>query len=148
MRHALIPIVLSAVILAGAPSVAGAASGQAAPPPAAAADAAQNAAFLKTLQSAVAVGNCLKVATLVEFPLKAWANGEPITIETESEFHAKYRQVFTADVKKAIADARPETLTVGQDGIMFDGGRIVFRPIAARKNALRVVAINDSAQPR
>lgn len=149
MRHALIPFMLAALILACAPPAVGVASGQAAPSfEAAGTDAAQAAAFLKTLQSAVSVGNCLKVASLIEFPLKAWANGEPVTIETESELHAKYRQVFTPDVKKAIADARPETLAASQDGVMFDGGRVWFRPIAARKNALRIVAINDVAQPR
>jgi hypothetical protein len=84
-------------------------------------DAAQAAAFLKTLQSAVSVGNCLKVASLIEFPLKAWANGEPVTIETESELHAKYRQVFTPDVKRP-SPTHGETLTASQDGVMFDGG--------------------------
>jgi len=106
-------------------------------------DAAQAAAFLKTLQSAVAVGNCLKVASLIEFPLKAWANGEQITIENESEFHAKYRQVFTPELKKAIAAARPETLSANQEGVMFDNGRLLFRPVVERKNALKIVAINE-----
>jgi hypothetical protein len=148
MRDALIPIILAALVLSCMPQTAGVAFAQTAPTFAAAGtDAAQAAAFLKTLQSAVAVGNCLKVASLIEFPLKAWAGGEAITIQNESEFHAKYRQVFTPELKKAIAEARPETLVASQQGITFDGGRVAFRPVAGEKNALRVVAINEP-QPR
>jgi hypothetical protein len=136
-------------MLASAPPAVGVVQGQTAPLfEAAGTDAAQAAAFLKTLQSAVAVGNCLKVASLIEFPLTAWANGEQITIENESQFHAKYRQVFTPELKKAIAAARPETLSASQEGVMFDNGRVCFRPVAADKNALRVVAITEGAQTR
>jgi hypothetical protein len=149
MRHTFIPLILLAFVVAYAPPAVRAASGQPAPSfQAAGTDAAKVASFLKTLQSAVAVGNCLKVASLVEFPLKAWANGETITIATESEFHAKYRQVFTAEVKKAIAAARPDTLVTSQEGISFDNGRVWFRPVASEKSALRVVAINEPVQPR
>jgi hypothetical protein len=31
---------------------------------------------------------------------------------------------------------------------MFDNGRVCFRPVAADKNALRVVAITEGAQTR
>jgi len=149
MRHISTALILSVLLLASAPQAVGAARGQTAPLfEAAGTDAAQVATFLKTFQSAVAVGNCLKVASLIEFPLTAWVNGEQITIENESEFHAKYPQVFTPQLKKAIAAARPGTLSASQEGVMFDNGRVWFRPIAADKNALRVVAINEGAQPR
>ena len=149
MRHTFTALILSVLMLASAPPAVGVVQGQTAPLfEAAGTDAAQAAAFLKTLQSAVAVGNCLKVASLIEFPLTAWANGEQITIENESQFHAKYRQVFTPELKKAIAAARPETLSASQEGVMFDNGRVCFRPVAADKNALRVVAITEGAQPR
>lgn len=149
MRHAFIALILSALMLALAPPAVGVASGQAAPSfGAAGTDATQVAAFLKTFQAAVSVGNCLKVASLVEFPLQAWANGGPITVETESEFHAKYRQIFTSELKRSIAEARPEALSANQDGVAFDGGRVVFRPVSAGRNALRIVAINEPVQPR
>jgi hypothetical protein len=142
-------LVLAAFMLVSSTPVVGTVQAQGVPSfDAAGTDAVKAAAFLKTLQSAVAVGNCLKVASLIEFPLKAWANGESITIQTESEFHAKYRQVFTPELKKAIATARPETLFANQSGVMFDNGRLLFRPVVERKNALRVVAINEGPQPR
>jgi hypothetical protein len=149
MRRTFIPLILSVFMLAYSSPAIGVANGQTAPAfEVAGTDAAHASAFLKTLQSAVSVGNCLKVASLVEFPLRAWANGGPITIQSESEFHAKYRQVFTPGLKKAIAAARPETLSANQEGVMFDNGRVCFRPVAADKNALRVVAINEGAQTR
>jgi hypothetical protein len=148
MRRTFILLSLAVLMLASSPAI-GVGLAQTAPAyQAAGTDAAQAAAFLKTLQSAVSVGNCLKVASLIEFPLTAWANGEPIVIETESEFHARYRQVFTPELKKAIAEAKPETLSVNQDGVVFDNGRIAFRPVVARKNALRIVAINEPLQTR
>jgi hypothetical protein len=149
MRRTFIPLILSVFMLAYSSPAIGVANGQTAPAfEVAGTDAAHASAFLKTLQSAVSVGNCLKVASLVEFPLRAWANGEPITIQSESEFHAKYRQVFTPELKKSISGARPESLFVNQQGVMFDNGRVWFRPVVARKNALRIVAINEPGQPR
>jgi hypothetical protein len=148
MRDALILLILPVLLLASPLPAMPVAYGQTAPAfNVAGTDAAQVASFLKTLQSAVAVGNCLKVASLIEFPLKAWANGEAITIQNETEFHANYRQVFTPELKKAIAEARPETLVANAQGITFDGGRVSFRPVAGEKNALRVFAINEP-QPR
>jgi hypothetical protein len=142
-------LVLAAFILVSPTPVVGTVVAQGVPSfDAAGTDAAKATAFLKTLQSAVSVGNCLKVASLIEFPLKAWANGGPITIQTESEFHARYSQVFTPELKKALAAARPETLTANQEGVTFDNGRVWFRPVAADKNALRIVAINEPGQAR
>ena len=33
-------------------------------------------------------------------------------------------------------------------GVMFDNGRVRFRPLAEHKDALKIVAINDPNQPR
>jgi hypothetical protein len=142
-------LVLAAFILVSPTPVVGTVLAQGVPSfDAAGTNAAQAAAFLKTLQSAVSVGNCLKVASLVEFPLEAWANGRTITIRNESEFHARYSQVFSPELKKSIADARPDALLANQSGVMFGNGRLLFRPVVERKNALRIVAINEPGQAR
>jgi uncharacterized protein YecE (DUF72 family) len=149
MRDALIPIILAALVLPCLPLTAGPALAQAAPAFAAAGtDTAQVTAFLKCLQSSVALGNRLKVATLVHFPLKVWLDGEETVIATESEFQARYSRIFDADVKKAIAEAKVETLFANQQGVMFDNGRIWFRPLTEHKNAIKIVAVNDPNQPR
>jgi len=149
MRDALIPIMLTALVLPCLPLAAGSALAQTAPAfTDAGTDATQVTAFLKCLQSSVSLGNRLKVASLIQFPLTAWVDGEQTVIENESAFQARYGRIFDAAVKKAIADAKVETLVASQRGITFDNGRVWFRPVAGRKNALKIVAINDPNQPR
>jgi hypothetical protein len=149
MRKALIPIVLMALVLPLLPAAAGSARAQAAPAfETAGTDTARVAAFLKSLQSAVSLGNRLKVATLVHFPLTAWVDGEETVIHNESEFQARYGRIFDASVKTSIAEAKVETLVVDQQGVMLGNGRVRFSPLAEHKNALKIVAINAPDQPR
>lgn len=149
MRNALIPIILAAFVLSCLPLAAGSASAQTAPAfTVAGTDAAKVTAFLKCLQTSVALGNRLKVASLVHFPLKVWVDGEETVIDNESEFQAKYGRIFDADMKKAIAGAKVDTLVANQQGVMFDNGRVWFRPVVEHKNAVKIVAINDPNQPR
>jgi len=111
-------------------------------------DAAQVTTFLKCLQSSVALDNRIKVATLVHFPLKVWLDGEETVIDNESEFQARYSRIFDADVKKAIAEAKVDALVASQQGVMFGNGRVWFRPVVERKNAMKIVAMNEPNQPR
>jgi hypothetical protein len=138
-----------ALALPALPAAAGGARAQAAPAfETAGTDAAQVTAFLKSLQSAVALGNRLKVATLVHFPLTAWVDGEETVIRNESEFQARYGRIFDAGLKASIAEAKVETLVAHAQGVMLDNGRVRFRPLAEHRNALRIVALNDPNQPR
>jgi hypothetical protein len=149
MRDALIPVLLTALVLPCLPLAAGSALAQSAPAFAVAGtDAAQVTAFLKSLQTAVSVGNRLKVASLVHFPVKARVEGQETVINNESEFQARYSRLFDADMKKAIAEARVDTLFANQHGVMFDNGRVWFRPVAEHKSAIRIVAFNDPNQAR
>ena len=149
MRRALIPFILSALLLAAVPPAGGLAQGPAAQPFAVAGtDEAQVTAFLKCLQSSVSLGNRLKVASLIQFPLTAWVDGEQTVIENESAFQARYGRIFDASVKKSIAEATVETLVATRQGVMFESGRVRFRPMAEHKDALKIVAINEPNQPR
>jgi hypothetical protein len=149
MRHTFLSIIVSALVFASLAPVAGSSIPQTAPAfSAAGTDAAQVTAFLKTLQSAVSVGNRLKVASLVSYPLKAWVDGEETVIRNESEFQARYGRIFDADLKKAIAEAKVDTLSANQEGVRVDNGRICFRPVSEQKNSIRIVAINETGQPR
>jgi hypothetical protein len=149
MRDALIPILLAALVVSCLPCAAGSALAQTSPAfGVAGTDAAAVTAFLKTLQSAVALGNRTKVATLVHYPLRVWLDGEETTIRTESEFQARYGRIFDPEVKKAIAEAKVDQLFANQQGVMFDSGRVWFRPLPEHGNAIKIVAINDPNQPR
>ena len=145
MRHALLPVLLTVLVLPCLPQAAGNAFAQTAPSFAAAGtDAAQVTSFLKSLQSAVSLGNRLKVASLVHFPLTVRVEGEETFVRNESEFQARYSRIFDADVKKAIAEATVETLAADQQGVTFDNGRVRFRPVPEHRNAIKIVAINES----
>lgn len=51
-------------------------------------------------------------------------------------------------MKKAVADAKVEVLVANELGVMFDSGRVRFRPLPEHKNSLKIFAINDSNQTR
>ena len=149
MRDALLPVLLAALVLSCLTTGPGSAIAQTATGFAAAGtDAAQVTAFLKSLQSAVALGNRTKVATFFHFPLSAWVDGEETVVRTESEFQARYSRIFDADLKKAIASATVDNLTADAEGIALDGGRVRVRALAEHRNALRIVSINDTNRPR
>jgi hypothetical protein len=149
MRDALVPVLLAALVVACLTTGAGSAVAQTAPALAAAGtDAAQVSAFLKSLQTAVALGNRTKVATLVHYPLTVWMDGAETTVRNDSEFQARYSRIFDADLKKAIAEAKVDTVLADQQGIKLDSGRVRFRPLPEHKNTLRIVAIGEPVQPR
>jgi hypothetical protein len=149
MRDALLPILLTALVLPGLALADGTALAQTAPAFAAAGtDAAQVTAFLKALQTSVAIGNRTKVATLIHFPLTVWIDGAETVIDGESEFQARYSRIFDADVKKAIADAKVDSLLANQQGVGLDDGRVWLRPMPEHRNALKIVAINDPNRAR
>ena len=142
-RTSLLPM-LVALMLTGLLLPAGTAQAQGTPSfDVAGTDAQKVTAFLKQLQAAVAFDNRLKVASLFEFPLKAWIDGEEVTIRNESEFQARYRQIFDAQLKQSIAAAKVDALVANQQGVMLDNGRVWFRPVVEHKNAIKIIAINE-----
>lgn len=149
MRDALLPVLIAVLVLPGLTVGAGGALAQTAPAFAAAGtDAAQVAAFLKSLQTAVALGNRTKVATLVHYPLQVWLDGEETILHNASEFQARYGRIFDPDVKKAIAEASVDTVVASEQGVAFDNGRVRFRSLPEHKNALKIVAVNDPNRAR
>ena len=144
MRRTFILPILVALIMTGLLLPAGTAQAQGTPSfDVAGTDAQKVTAFLKCLQASVAIDNRLKVASLFDFPLKVWIDGENVTIKNESEFQARYNQIFDASLKASIAAAKVDALFANQQGVMFDNGRIWFRPIVERKNAIKIVTINE-----
>ena len=149
MRDALLPVLIAVLVLPGLTAGAGGALAQTAPAFAAAGtDAAQVAAFLKSLQAAVSLGNRTKVATLVHFPLTAWIDGEETILRNESEFQARYSRIFDPDVKKAIGEAKVDTLLADPQGIRLENGQVRFRPLPEHRNAIRIVAFNEASQTK
>ncbi|MCX6538378.1 MAG: hypothetical protein NT151_05515 [Acidobacteria bacterium] len=110
-------------------------------------DAVRVQAFLATLQGALAIENHLKVASLVKYPLDAWADGQTLTIRNDSDLLAHYRQIFDSSLRRSIAEARMESLAVSADGVVLDGGRLCFKA-GDKGRALKIVKIGEPVGTR
>jgi hypothetical protein len=110
-------------------------------------DAARVQAFLATLQDALAIENHLKVASLMKYPLDAWADGRTVTIRNDSDLLARYRQIFDPSLRRSIAEARVSSLAVGADGVALGDGRLCFKA-GDKGRGLKIVKISEPAQVR
>ncbi len=105
-------------------------------------DAAQVQSFLKSLQTAIAVDNRMKVASLFSYPVDVQAGGQTLTLKSDSDLQRHYARIFDTSLKQSIAGAKVETLFANAKGIMLDSGRVWFAPVGP-KQALRIIRIND-----
>jgi len=110
-------------------------------------DAAQVQAFLATLQDALAMENHLRVASLIKYPLEAWADGQTLKIRSNSDLLTHYRQIFDPSLRRLIAEGRVDSLVISADGVALDGGRLCLK--AGDKNrALKIVKIGEPVTTR
>jgi hypothetical protein len=97
-------------------------------------------AFLVALQKAVASDDRRKVASMIRYPIVAWAQGQNVLFKTPASLAASYELIFTAALKKTIADARTECLFTNWKGVMIHDGEIWMG--ARSKGDLQIIAIN------
>ena len=79
-------------------------------------------AVIRDLQAAVAAGDAAKVAALAHYPLSVEIGGKQTLLSNEQEFVARYPQIMTPDISKAIVDTRYADLFVNYKGVMFGKG--------------------------
>lgn len=96
-------------------------------------------AFLGALQKAVASDDSRKVASMIRYPIVAWARDRDVLFKTPASLVASYELVFTAALKKTIAEARTECLFTNWKGIMIHDGEIW---INALPRVLKIIRIN------
>lgn len=108
-------------------------------------DSAKVQSFLKSLQTAVAVDNRMKVASLFSYPVDVQAGGQTLTLKCDSDLQSHYSKVFDSGLKQAIAGAKVDTLSANAKGVMIDNGRVWFAPVGS-KQALKIIRINEVAQ--
>ncbi len=94
--------------------------------------------FLKQLQTAVAIDNRLKVASLIGYPLEVSVGGRSITIRNDSELQANYSKVFDATLQQAIAGATVDTMSTGENGLVLDKGRLVISPVGKHLKVTKI----------
>ena len=99
-------------------------------------------AFLLALQAAVAASDKRKVASMVRYPVIARAANRDARFKTPAALVASYDKIFTAPLKKVIADARTECLFTNWKGVMIHDGEIWMG--AGRTGDLRIIRINGT----
>lgn len=97
-------------------------------------------AFLGALQKAVASDDRRKVASMMRYPIAAWARDRDITFKTPDAFLAAYEVVFNPRLKKTIAEARKDCLFTNWQGAMIHDGEVWFN--ALQTGDLKITKIN------
>lgn len=80
-------------------------------------------AVIRDLQAAVAADDAAKVASLVQYPISVDIGGRKTTLKTEQAFVARYQELMTPDIRKAIVDTKYGDLFVNYKGVMFGSGQ-------------------------
>ena len=102
--------------------------------------------FLQRLQKAVQADDRKTVSTLATYPLRAWNGKRTVTVQNRRELIAQYDTVFSAELRKAIAEARSENAFANWQGVMWHSGRFWIRPEG--DGPLRIVTINPPASAK
>ncbi|WP_019910337.1 hypothetical protein [Paenibacillus sp. HW567] len=76
------------------------------------------------LQKVVTEGKKSEVAKLMVYPLKVNTKGKTIEIKTKKDFIAKYNQIMTAKVKKALLAQKVDKVFVNWEGVMVGDGEL------------------------
>ncbi len=97
-------------------------------------------AFLRSLQKALASDDRKRVLSMVEYPIAAWAGDRDVKFESATRLLPSYERVFTARLKRTIAEARVQCLFTNWQGAMVHDGEVWFRPVAG--HGLRIIKIN------
>jgi len=109
--------------------------------------------FLNDLQRAIRTGNRKAVLRMIRYPLRvndADADGSRAThrvYRNATAVRADYRNIFTAAVRRAIADQRYETLWGNSDGFMIGDGAVWFDRVCLNRacrpaGPVRIISIN------
>lgn len=97
-------------------------------------------AFLVALKKALASDDRRKVASMIRYPIAAWTGSKSVIFRTPAALLASYDLIFTARLKKTIADARKECLFTNSQGAMIHDGEIWFNGF--RTGSLEIITIN------
>ena len=98
--------------------------------------------FLSGLKRAVADDDRARVADMVNFPLRTNLRGRAARVRGRREFLRNYRSIFTAKVKRALAEEETGGLFANWRGVMVGDGEIWFRP-SGRDGRLKIVTVNN-----
>jgi predicted lipid-binding transport protein (Tim44 family) len=103
-------------------------------------------AFLNTfqaLQKAVADNDKEKVADYILYPLRVNDSEKELTIPNKKEFIAKYDQIFTEAIRKALVNQKTDELFVNYQGVMVGSGELWLRRATDNPKLFGVFSVNQ-----
>jgi len=98
--------------------------------------------FFGILQHAVAADDRQAVAGLVDYPLRTRIDGKAVTIKDASQFVARYDDIVTAKIKRAVAEQSYAGLFANAQGVSIGDGGLWFSGIG-KADIVRIIAINN-----
>lgn len=105
---------------------------------------------IKDLQDGVRAQDAKLVAALVNYPITVTISGKQVVIPTAADFAARYDEIITPDIAKAVVDQKYDNLFVNAQGIMFGDGQVwingVCRDAACQQMDPKVVTIQHVAR--
>ena len=107
-------------------------------------------AVIQDLQAAVTADDAAKVASLVRYPISVDIGGKNTTLKNEQDFVARYRELMTPDIRKAIVETKYSDLFVNYKGVMFGSGQAWINGLCKDKQCkevdVRVVTLQHGAE--
>lgn len=100
--------------------------------------------FLAALQKAVESGDKRRIASMIRYPIVFRSKPRNLLIKTPAAFIAAYDRIFTPSVKRAVAEAKAETLFRNSQGVMINQGEIWFDLVGSGQ--VKIIALNGSAE--
>ena len=98
--------------------------------------------FLAQLKEAMAADDRAAVAAMVNYPMTVHASGgASVTYRGAASLRSRYAQVFTPEVKAAVAAAKPDNLFSRDQGIMIGNGEIWMNEV---HGSMKVITVNHT----
>jgi hypothetical protein len=98
--------------------------------------------FLAQLQHAMAADDRATVAAMVKYPLMVHPlKGPAMTYRNGAALTANYAQVFTPEVKAAVAAAKPDNLFARDQGVMIGNGEIWMNEVGG---SMKIITVNHT----
>lgn len=107
---------------------------------------------ISAYQQAVAEGDAVAVAALVEYPLQATLDGKRTVIADRADFVANYDRIITPAIAAVIKAQEYRDLMVNSQGVMFGSGETWINGVCKPGSAdcsdfeVRVVAIQPTTE--
>ena len=98
--------------------------------------------FLARLQHAMAADDRAAVAAMAGYPLtNSPLKGPSVTYRDATALTANYAQVFTPEVRAAVAAARPDNLFSRDQGVMIGNGEIWMNEVGG---SMKIITVNHT----